>query len=77
MIFLLFKQKTREAEAAGEMRYVQEEDIAALSRDEVHGNLERLRNAEMLTGEWIVFAKHGIRLPVSNRQFKACADFFV
>lgn len=34
------------------------EDVAPLTRDVVQGNWARLREAERLTGEWIVFAKH-------------------
>jgi hypothetical protein len=54
----LFKQKIREAEAAGEERYLSVEDVGPLVQDMVHGNWERLREVEKITGEWIVFAKH-------------------
>lgn len=53
-----FKQKICEAEAAGELRYLSLEDLSPLTRDVVEGNWERLRKAERITGEWIVFAKH-------------------
>jgi hypothetical protein len=53
-----FQQKIREAEKARELRYFSIEDVRPLTRDIIHGNLERLRQAEKLTGEWIVFAKH-------------------
>jgi hypothetical protein len=52
------QQKVRETKEAGELRYFSVEDVGPLTRDAVHGNLERLREAERLTGEWIVFAKH-------------------
>ena len=52
------QQKVREAKEAGEMRYFSVEDVGPLTKDAVHGNWERLRQAEKLTGEWIVFAKH-------------------
>ncbi|MDY7790775.1 hypothetical protein U0E10_23055 [Burkholderia ubonensis] len=53
-----FKQKIAEAKAAGETRYLTADDIQMLAADVVHGNLERLREAEAMTGEWILFAKH-------------------
>jgi hypothetical protein len=52
------REKVREAKKAGELRYFGVEDVGPLTKDAVHGNLERLRQAEKLTGEWIVFAKH-------------------
>lgn len=54
----LFKQRIREAQDAGEERYVSMEDVKSLVDDAVHGNLTRLATAEALTGEWIVFAQH-------------------
>ncbi len=53
-----FAQKGREAQEAGEERYITINDIAPMVNDAVQGNFQRLRKAEMLTGEWIVFAKH-------------------
>ncbi|SOE86966.1 hypothetical protein SAMN05446935_7501 [Burkholderia sp. YR290] len=53
-----FDQKIAEAKAAGETRYVTPEDLQALTADVVHGNLGRLREAEAMTGEWILFAKY-------------------
>jgi hypothetical protein len=52
------QQKVNEAEEAGELRYFSVEDVAPLTRDAVEGNLQRLREAVNLTGEWIIFAKH-------------------
>ncbi len=52
------QQKVREAKEAGELRYFTFEDVAPIANDAVHGNWQRLRDAERLTGEWIVFAKH-------------------
>jgi hypothetical protein len=52
------QQKVREAQEAGELRYFSVEDVGPLTRDAIHGNWERLQEAERLTGEWIVFAKH-------------------
>ena len=40
------------------MRFFTVEDVAPLSSNAVSGNWGRLREAERLTGEWIVFAKH-------------------
>jgi hypothetical protein len=54
----LFEQRIREAEAAGEERYMSAEDIPALVNDVIGGNLRRLADAEALTGEWIMFAQH-------------------
>ncbi|CAD6529247.1 hypothetical protein LMG27952_02278 [Paraburkholderia hiiakae] len=53
-----FDQKIAEAEAAGETRYMTPEDLQALAADVVRGNLGRLREAQVMTGEWILFAKH-------------------
>ncbi|MCP2089332.1 UNVERIFIED_ORG: hypothetical protein J2Y81_005419 [Paraburkholderia sediminicola] len=53
-----FEQKIREAEEAGEERYITADDIVALANDVVHGNLARRREDEAMTGEWLVFAKH-------------------
>lgn len=52
------QQKVREAQQAGEERYFTIEDVAPMANDAVHGNWQRLREMERLTGEWIVFAKH-------------------
>jgi hypothetical protein len=52
------REKVREAEKAGEPRFFSVEDVRPLTNDAIHGNMERLRQAEKLTGEWIVFAKH-------------------
>jgi hypothetical protein len=54
----LFRQRMQEADDVGEVRYVTEEDIAALAHDVVHGNWERMASAAELTGEWIVYAQH-------------------
>jgi hypothetical protein len=54
----LFKQRTREAQEAGEERYVSIDDIKSLTEDAVHGNLGRLATAAALTGEWIIYAQH-------------------
>lgn len=51
-------QKVREAQEAGEERYFTIDDIAPIANDAVQGNFQRLREAERLTGEWIVFAKY-------------------
>jgi hypothetical protein len=52
------EQKVREAQEAGEERYFTIADVAPMANDAVQGNWQRLREAERLTGEWIVFAKH-------------------
>ena len=53
-----FEQKIREAQEAGEDRYMTAEDVVAIASDVVHGNLARRRTDEAMTGEWLVFAKH-------------------
>lgn len=53
-----FEQKIREAEEAGELRYLEPEDVPALVDDIVSGNYRRLADKQALSGEWIVFAKH-------------------
>lgn len=53
-----FAEKIREAEAAGEERYLQPEDVPALVDDIVEGNRQRLASRQELTGEWLIFAKH-------------------
>lgn len=51
-------QKVQEAKESGENRYFTLQDVAPMANDAVHGNWQRLREAERLTGEWIVFGKH-------------------
>jgi hypothetical protein len=48
----------RTAEASGEDRYVTEDVVDQIAHDAVIGNYERRSDANRLTGEWIVFAKH-------------------
>lgn len=54
----LFRQHMQEAQDAGEVRYVTQEDVASLAHDAVHGNWQRMASAAELTGEWIVYAQH-------------------
>lgn len=51
-------KKVQEAKESGEERFFTIEDVAPMASDAVQGNWHRLREAERLTGEWIVFAKH-------------------
>lgn len=53
-----FEQKVREAEDAGELRYLEPEDVPKLVDDMVSGNYRRLAEKQALSGEWIIFAKH-------------------
>jgi len=53
-----FERSIREAQEAGEERYVTDADIKRITDDVVHGNFERLANSEALTGEWLLFAEH-------------------
>jgi hypothetical protein len=52
------QRKVQEAKESGEQRYFTVDDVGPLTMDAVHGNWKRLQEAEKLTGEWIVFAKH-------------------
>jgi hypothetical protein len=52
------QKKVLEAKEAGETRYFSSEDVIGVANDVVQGNLERRRQEQQLTGEWIVFAKH-------------------
>ncbi|MCU7645667.1 hypothetical protein [Pseudomonas piscis] len=54
-----FEQKVQESKDAGELRYLTPEDVPALVEEIVSGNRQRLADVQGLTGEWIVFAKHG------------------
>lgn len=53
-----FEQKIREAEEAGELRYLEPADVPALVDDIVRGNYRRLAEKQALSGEWIIFAKY-------------------
>jgi hypothetical protein len=53
-----FDKKIREAQEAGEERFMTADDLMALSQDVVHGNLGRRHDASAMTGEWLVFARH-------------------
>lgn len=54
----LFASKSKEAADAGEMRYVQLQDIPALVNDLVQKNYERVAADQALTGDWLIFAKY-------------------
>jgi hypothetical protein len=53
-----FEQKMREAEEAGEVRAVPLEDVEAIVSDLVIGNLQRLATDQVMTGEWLIYARH-------------------
>jgi hypothetical protein len=53
-----FQKKIREAQEAGEDRYMSADDVAAVANDVVYGNLGRRQADKAMTGEWLVFAKH-------------------
>ncbi len=54
----LFEDRVREAQEAGEERYVTTDDINAIVNDAVHGNWMRRSSAGELTGDWIIYAQH-------------------
>jgi hypothetical protein len=51
-------EKVRQAQASGEERFFTVDDAAAIANDAVHGNYTRREEANGLTGEWIIFARH-------------------
>jgi hypothetical protein len=53
-----FEQRIRDAQDAGEDRYVSEDDIKLIAHDAVIGNWERRSQAKEMTGEWIIYAEH-------------------
>lgn len=53
-----FKQRVAEAEAAGEERYMTEEDAKLIAHDATIGSFERRIARGEFTGEWIVYALH-------------------
>jgi len=53
-----FEQRVREAQEAGEERYLTEEDVKSITHDAVVGNWLRQIDAGKLTGEWIIYARH-------------------
>ena len=52
------KQKIDEATASGEEHYFKVEDVTHIAHDAVASNWTRLANNNLLTGEWLIFAKH-------------------
>jgi hypothetical protein len=52
------EQKVADAKASGEERYFTESDAAQIAHDAVMANWKRLIDGSVLTGEWIIFAKH-------------------
>lgn len=53
-----FTESVREAEASGEERYFEKEDIDRYIQEVVHDNFEKRLDAGEMTGEWIVYAVH-------------------
>lgn len=47
-----------ESARTGVDKYITAEDVKKIADDVVSGNWDRLVNAQALTGEWIIFAKH-------------------
>lgn len=61
-----FEEKIKEAEAAGEERFVTAKDIVKIADDVVTKNLSRRRGEGKMTGEWIIYAQH------ENQNFYLC-----
>ncbi len=53
-----FEGKIREAQAAGEERFVTKGDVPKIVNDVLANNLARRRNEGRMTGEWIVYTQH-------------------
>jgi hypothetical protein len=60
------EEKIREAQAAGEERFVTKEDVPKIANDVLRNNLARRRSEGKMTGEWIVYAQH------ENQNFYLC-----
>jgi hypothetical protein len=52
------EEKIREAQVAGEKRFVTIEDVPKIANDVLRNNLARRRSERKMTGEWIVYAQH-------------------
>lgn len=52
------KHNIEESEKANVKRVFTKEDAGAIVKDLMHGNWERLAEAQALTGEWIIYARH-------------------
>ena len=53
-----FQQRIAEAEAGTGPQFFTKEDVPAMVDDLVHGTYSRRKEADALTGEWIVYAIH-------------------
>lgn len=53
-----FEDKIKEAEKSGEEKYVTAEDVHSIVNDAVSGNLQRRRDGNKITEEWIIYAIH-------------------
>lgn len=53
-----FEEKIREAQAAGEERFVTKEDVPKIVNDVLRNNLARRRSEGKMTGEWVIYAQH-------------------
>lgn len=61
-----FDEKIREAQIAGEKRFVTKEDVPIIVKDVLTNNLARRGNEGKISGEWIVYAQH------ENQNFYLC-----
>jgi hypothetical protein len=59
-------EKIREAQVAGEEKFVTREDVPKIVNDVLRNNLAMRRSAGKMTGEWIVYAQH------ESRNFYLC-----
>ncbi|MGB6134715.1 MAG: hypothetical protein WBG54_23260 [Acidobacteriaceae bacterium] len=53
-----FEEQIREAQAAGEERFVTKEDVPKIVNDVLTNNLARRKSEGRMTGEWIIYAEH-------------------
>ncbi len=61
-----FEEKIREAQAAGEERFITKDDVPKIVNDVLTNNLASRRSERKMTGEWIVYAQH------ENQNFYLC-----
>ncbi len=52
------EQKIADAKDSVEKKYFSIVDVPHIANDAINANWQRLRDAEALTGEWLIFAKH-------------------
>jgi len=70
-------KRVREAQAAGEDRVFDHDDIARFTNEVVYENLDRREGEAKMTGEWLIFVPHDGRnyyLAIANHTDGAAGD---